>query len=212
MKKTTSFLISCCLILPILVGCGISKPTAVDSVKAIYELYIQRNTEGVKKLGLTEPEISNALSQYETALSNTIRQNFSASGLEINSETIEAIFQARMDAFSKMTATYTLVSEKNGIAVVLLETTYFDEAALDTNAAYDAREAADELGFTEYEEYLNFIMETYTNNLIDGYQMVTPSEDTKQISVTCSIVNNTWLPADMAAFGGALGRAVAGFD
>lgn len=212
MKKTTSFLISYCLILPILVGCGISKPTAVDSVKAIYELYIQRNTEGVKKLGLTEPEISNALSQYETALSNTIRQNFSASGLEINSETIEAIFQARMDAFSKMTATYTLVSEKNGTAVVLLETTYFDEAALDTNAAYDAREAADELGFTEYEEYLNFIMETYTNNLIDGYQMVTPSEDTKQISVTCSIVNNTWLPADMAAFGGALGRAVAGFD
>ncbi len=212
MKKTTCYLIGCLLILPILTGCGIPKPTAVDSVKAIYELYIQRNTEGVKKLGLTESEISNALSQYETALTNTIRQNFSASGLEIHSETIDAIFQARMEAFSKMTATYTLISEKGGTAVVVLETTYFDEAALDHDAAYDAREAADEAGFTEYEEYLNFIMEAYTNNLIESYQSVTPSEDSKQISVTCSIVNNTWLPADMAAFGSALGRAVAGLD
>lgn len=212
MKKTTCFLLGFCLMLPILTGCGIPKPTAVDSVKAIYELYIQRNTEGARKLGLTEAEISNALSLYDHALSNTIRQNFSASGLEINSETIDTICQARIEAFSKMTATYTLVSEKDGTAVVTLDTTYFDEAALDTNAAYDAREAADEAGFTDYEEYLKFIMETYTNNLIESYQKVTPSQDTKQISVTCSIFNNTWLPSDMAAFGGALGRAVAGLD
>lgn len=212
MKKTTCFLMGFCLILPILTGCGIPKPTAVDSVKAIYELYIQRNPEGVEKLGLTESEISNALSLYDNALSSTIRQNFSASGLEIHPDTIDTIVQARMEAFSKMTAVYTLISEKDGTAVVALDTTYFDEAALDTNAAYDAREAADEAGFTEYEEYLSFIMETYTNNLIDGYREVTPSEDTKRISVTCSIINNTWLPTDMAAFGGALGRAVAGLD
>lgn len=212
MKKTTCFLMGFCLILPLLTGCGVPKPTAIDSVKAIYELYIQRNTEGASRLGLTDAEISNALALYDNALAATIRHNFAASGLEIDAKTINAISEARINAFSKMSATYTLISEENDTAVVSLDTTYFDEAALDTNAAYAAREAADKAGFTDYEDYLNFIMESYTANLIDGYQSVTPSEDTKNISVSCSIIHNTWLPEDMAAFGSELGRTVAGLD
>lgn len=210
MKKIYMVLLSLCLALPLISGCGRAKPTATDSVKAIYDLYILRDSSGVSKLGMTEEDVSNALASYDSALSETIRSNFSASGLEIDDETVDAICEARKEALARMKAEYTLTSEENDTAVVTLSTTYFDEVTLDTDAAYNAREEADEAGFTDYDEYLNFIMETYTANLIEGYQNVAPSEDTKEITVNCIIVNNTWLPEDMASFGSELGLTVAG--
>ena len=159
---------------------------------------------------MTEEEVNNALNAYDDALEETIRDNFSASGLEIDDETIEEICQARIDALAKMEATAEVTSEEGAHAVVTLSTTYFDEVELDTDAAYAAREAADAAGFTDYDEYLNFLMEHYTQNLIDGYHAVIPSEDTKDITVECTIIDNTWLPEDMASFGGQLGAVVAG--
>ena len=210
MKKYGSFLLAVCLTAALLSGCGREKPTAADSVKAIYDLYILRDFSGVSKLGMTEEEVDDALNAYDGALAETIRSNFSASGLEIEDETIEEICQARIDALAKMKATAAVTSEEGAQAVVTLSTTYFDEVELDTDAAYAAREAADAAGFTDYDEYLDFLMENYTQNLIDGYHAVIPSEDTKDITVECTIIDNTWLPEDMASFGSQLGAVVAG--
>ncbi len=209
MKKIYAIIFTFCL-LPLLSGCGIEKPTAVDSVKAIYDLYILRQTAGATKLGMSEEDISNALSAYDNALAETIRSNFSDSGLEMKNSTMEEICMARRDALARMKATYTLSSEKDGTAVVTLSTTYFDEDILDKNAAYSAREEADAAGFSDYDDYLNYIMDAYTRNLIDAYKSVTPSEDTRDVLVTCIIVNNTWLPEDMSTFGSQLGAAVSG--
>ena len=173
-------------------------------------MYILRDTSGAEKLGMTAEEITTALTGYDTALANTIRTNFSNSGLEITDETLEEICQARRDALSKMVADFTLTSTEANTAVVTLATSYFNETELDENAAYSAREEADAKGFTDYDEYLKYIMETYTKNLIAGYQSVTPSEERKEIVVKCTIVDGTWLPMDMASFGGELGRAVSG--
>ena len=210
MKKYGSFLLAVCLTAALLSGCGREKPTAADSVKAIYDLYILRDFSGVSKLGMTEEEVDDALNAYDGALAETIRSNFSASGLEIEDETIEEICQARIDALAKMKATASVTSEEGSQAVVTLSTTYFDEVELDTDAAYAAREAADAAGFTDYDKYLDFLMENYTQNLIDGYHAVIPSEDTKDITVKCTIIDNTWLPEDMASFGSQLGAVVAG--
>lgn len=209
MKKIYAIIFILCL-LPILSGCGRAKPTAADSVQAIYDLYIMRKTAGAAKLGMTEEDITNALASYDNALSQTIRSNFSDSGLEISDETMNEICQARRDALARMQAKCTLSSVEDQTALVTLSTTYFDEDTLDKDAAYNAREEADAAGFTNYDEYLNYIMEAYTRNLIDGYKSVVPSEDTKDISVTCIIVNNTWLPEDMTSFGSQLGAAVSG--
>ena len=209
MKKIYAIIFILCL-LPILSGCGKAKPTAADSVQAIYDLYIMRKTAGAAKLGMTEEDITNALASYDNALSQTIRSNFSDSGLEISDETMNEICQARRDALARMQAKCTLSSVEDQTALVTLSTTYFDEDTLDKDAAYNAREEADAAGFTNYDEYLNYIMEAYTRNLIDGYKSVVPSEDTKDISVTCIIVNNTWLPEDMTSFGSQLGAAVSG--
>lgn len=209
MKKIYAIIFILCL-LPILSACGRTKPTAADSVQAIYDLYIMRKTTGAAKLGMTEEDIANALTAYDNALSQTIRSNFSDSGLEISDETMDEICQARRDALARMQAKCTLTSVEDQTALVTLSTTYFDEDSLDKDAAYNAREEADAAGFTNYDEYLNFIMDTYTKNLIEGYKSVVPSEDTKDISVTCIIVNNTWLPEDMTSFGSQLGAAVSG--
>ena len=210
MKKLWSLLLVTCLSAALLSGCGREKPTAADSVKAIYDLYILRDFSGVFQLGMTEDDVNNALEAYDNALAETIRSNFSASGLEIEDETIEEICQARIDALAKMEATAVVTSEEGARAVVTLTTTYFDEVELDTEAAYAAREDADAAGFSDYDEYLDFLMEQYTQNLIDGYHAVIPSEDTKDITVDCVIIDNTWLPEDMASFGSQLGAVVAG--
>lgn len=210
MKKLWSLLLAACTVITLFSGCGREKPTAADSVKAIYDLYILRDFSGVFQLGMTEEDVDNALKAYDNALAETIRSNFSASGLEIEDETIEEICQARIDALAKMEATAVVTSEEGARAVVTLTTTYFDEVELDTEAAYTAREAADAAGFSDYDEYLDFLMEQYTQNLIDGYHAVIPSEDTKDITVDCVIIDNTWLPEDMASFGSQLGAVVAG--
>lgn len=210
MKKQWSLLLAACTVIMLFSGCGREKPTAADSVKAIYNLYILRDFSGVFQLGMTEDDVNNALEAYDNALAETIRSNFSASGLEIEEETIEEICQARIDALAKMEATAVVTSEEGARAVVTLTTTYFDEVELDTEAAYAAREDADAAGFSDYDEYLDFLMEHYTQNLIDGYHGVIPSEDTKDITVDCVIIDNTWLPEDMASFGSQLGAVVAG--
>lgn len=109
-----------------------------------------------------------------------------------------------------MKAEYALTSEEGDTAVVTLSTTYFDEITLDTDAFYNATDVANMQDFSSDEEYLSFVMDTYTDNLIQGYQNVVPSTDTRDISVTCIIINNTWLPKDMATFGNELGLTIAG--
>lgn len=210
MKRTHLLFLTLCLLIPLLSGCGKEKPTAVDSVKAIYDLYILGDTTEATELGMSKDDISNALNAYDEALSETIRSNFAISGLEIDDETVLTICQARKDALARMKAEYTLTTEEDSTAVVTLSTTYFDEVALDTDAFYKAGDEASTMDFADDAEYLNYVMDAYTQNLIEGYQNVTPSQDTKDIQVTCIIIGNTWLPEDMASFGSELGLTVAG--
>lgn len=210
MKRTHLLFLTLCLLIPLLNGCGKEKPTAVDSVKAIYDLYILGDTTKATELGMSKDDISNAQNAYNEALSETIRSNFATSGLEIDDETVLSICQARKNALARMKAEYTLTTEEGSTAVVTLSTTYFDEVALDTDAFYNARDEASALDLADDAEYLNHIMNAYTQNLIEGYQNVTPSQDTRDIQVTCIIIDNIWLPEDMASFGNELGLTVAG--
>ena len=51
MKKYWPFLLAVCLTAALLSGCGREKPTAADSVKAIYDLYILRDFPVSPSLG-----------------------------------------------------------------------------------------------------------------------------------------------------------------
>lgn len=210
MRKTLPVVLAICAISAAVSGCGRQKPTAADSVKAIYDLYIHRDFSGVSSLGMTEKQFEEAMKAYDDALAETMRANFSVSGLEIDEETISEICQARTTALATMEADFTVVSEKNDTATVRVSTTYFDEVELDTDAAYSAREEADAAGFTDYDAYRTFLMEHYTQNLIDGYHAISPSQERKDFTVECIIINNTWIPQDMAAFGNRLAQVMAG--
>lgn len=95
MKRIYTLFLTFCLLLMSLCGCNREKPTAIDSVKAIYDLYILGDSTGAVELGMTQEEIDEALTAYDKALAETIRTNFSTSGLEIEEETITSICQAR---------------------------------------------------------------------------------------------------------------------
>lgn len=210
MKKIFSILGSIGLCLVLLAGCNEPRKDAADSIKAIYDLYILGDTKGISSLGMTDEDIAAAQQTYDDSLRETIRSNFSASGQEIEEDTLDELCAARKEALSKMTASAEVTAESEGKATVVIHTTYFDESDLDADAFYDAREETQKSNFDDLEEQQSFLMNAYTRNLIAAYQNVTPSEDTTDITVECVIQNKTWIPANMSSFGSDLALAITG--
>lgn len=210
MKKICTLIFGMFLCSAFLTACGKPENNAASSVKAIYDLYILGDTEGVASLGMSEEDIRSAQTAYDDSVKETIRSNFSASGQEIDDETLDELCAARKDALSKLSANAEITFESEGKTTVVLSTTYFDEAALDEDAFYSAREAANQAGLATLEEQQVFLMQTYTRNLIAAYQAVTPSEDTTDITVECVIQDNSWVPANMSSFGSDLALAITG--
>ena len=210
MKKFCAAIFCIFLCSTILTACGEPENNAASSVKAIYDLYILGNTEGISSLGMSDEDIKSAQTAYDDSVKETIRSNFSASGQEIDDDTLNELCAARKEALSKLDASAEVTSESEGKATVILHTTYFDESKLDKDAFYSARESANQSGLTDIEEQQVFLMQTYTQNLIDAYKNVTPSEDTTDITVECVIQDNSWVPANMSSFGSDLALAITG--
>lgn len=210
MKKLCTVIFCVFLCSAFLTACGEPKRDAASSVKAIYDLYILGDTDGIASLGMSAEDIKSAQTAYDTSLKETIRANFSASGQEIDDDTLNELCAARKEALSKLTATAKVTSESDGKATVVLHTTWFDESNLDENAFYNAREAAKQSGLSTLEEQQVFLMQTYTQNLITSYQEITPSKDTTDITVECVIQDDSWVPANMSSFGSDLAVAITG--
>ena len=210
MKKfcTSVFCIFLCSLF--LIACGEPENNAASSVKAIYDLYILGDTEGISSLGMSTEDIKSAQTSYDDSVKETIRANFSASGQEIDDDTLDELCAARKEALSKLEANAEITSESEGKATVVLHTTYIDESKLDEDAFYSARESANQSGLGTLEEQQLFLMQTYTQNLIAAYKDVTPSEDTADITVECVIQDNSWVPANISSFGSDLALAITG--
>lgn len=210
MKKFFPLLLCIGLFLPLIAACNEPRTNAADSIKAIYDLYILGDTQGITSLGMTDEDINNARQIYDDSLKETIRANFAASGQEIEETTLNKLCDVRKEALAKMKASSEITEQSEGKATVVIHTTYFDEATLDSDAYYEAREETKEHGFRDIEEQRAFLMKEYTKNLIKAYENVTPSENTTDITVDCVIQNKTWVPANMSSFGSDLAQAITG--
>ena len=210
MKKFFPLLLCIGLFLPLIAACNEPRTNAADSIKAIYDLYILGDTQGITSLGMTDEDINNARQIYDDSLKETIRANFAASGQEIEETTLNKLCDVRKEALAKMKASSEITEQSEGKATVVIHTTYFDEATLDSDAYYEAREETKEHGFRDIEEQRVFLMKEYTKNLIKAYENVTPSENTTDITVDCVIQNKTWVPANMSSFGSDLAQAITG--
>ena len=204
------FLLSLCLCMSMLASCSAPQTDAAGSIKAIYDLYILGDTSGISSLGMTDEDIAAAQKNYDDSLRETIRSNFAASGQEIDEDTLNELCTAREGALAKMSAEAEITEESDGKATVVIHTTYFNEASLDADAFYDAKEESQLRDFDTPEEQQIFLMNTYTQNLIKAYQDAVPSQDTTDIVVECVIQNKTWVPANMSSFGSDLASAIAG--
>lgn len=210
MKKIPAVVLCICFCSAFLTGCGQPKNDAAASVKAIYDLYILGDAKSISSLGMSEDEIKAAQNAYDDSVKETIKENFSASGQEIDTETLNNLCAARKEALSKMEAAAEVTMESDGKATVVIHTTYFLESELDEDAFYSAREAANQAGLADLSEQQVFLMKTYTQNLIAAYENVVPSEDTTDITVECVIQNGTWVPANMSSFGADLALSITG--
>ena len=210
MKKFILALLFICLCSVILIGCSEPRIDAAGSVKAIYDLYILSDTAGILSLGMEQEDIAAAQQAYNDSLKEAIRTNFADSGQEIREDVLDSLWVARKQALAKMKATTEIIEESDGKATVVLHTTYFDESSLDEEAFYTAKDAAQQGDFDSLEEQQEFLMDTYTKNMINAYERITPSADTRDIVVECVIQNKIWVPANMSSFGRDLAAAIAG--
>ena len=131
-------------------------------------------------------------------------------GLTVEDATIEEIILARKSALKTMLATSEITSIKEEKAVVKLKTSYFDEATLNKKAAEDAIKKAKESDSSSQKKLLQLATKYYTQNLIDAYLAVTPSDEMKELEINCILSGNTWLPEDMTSFGKELGLIISG--
>lgn len=211
MKKFCTITLYILLCVSFLFGCGEPERDPGSSVKAIYDLYILGDTKGVSALGMSEEDITAAQTAYDDSVRETIRANFSASGQTIDDTTLDNLCSARREALSKLSATTKLTAESEGRATIVLYTTYFDEAALDKDAFYQAKSSATLHSYlSDIEKQRAYLMECYTENLINAYKNVTPSTDTNSVTVECVIQDNEWVPANMSSFGADLALATTG--
>ncbi len=210
-KKHLSAFILIQIVMFLFVGCSnFQTPNAAQSVLSIYNLYIKEETSGVLELGMTEEKISEILNSYNTTLINTLQDNMTSAGLTVENSVLEEIINARKSALKTMLASCEITSIEEDSAVVTLKTSYFDEAALDKKAADDAIKKAKKSGYSDADELLKLATDYYTQNLIDGYLAVTPSEELKEIKVNCVLSKNIWFPEDMTDFGKELGLIISG--
>ena len=210
MKKYLSSLLIIVISLLTLTNCSKPSLSPEQSIMALYDLYILENSAGAIELGMSEEEVTNALTSYSQALTNSLTANIASAGLVMDESLITEIVTARKTALKKMTATCELVSSDEETAVVLLKTTYFNEKELDETAANNALLTSQKSDAYLQEELLSIATDAYAKNLIDGYLAVTPSTDFKEIRIDCTLKNNVWLPDDMAAFGKNLGITISG--
>lgn len=210
MKKYLSSLLILGMTILTLAGCSKPALTPEESILALYNLYILEDSEGVRALGMSESDVTSILTSYDQALTESLKNNISSAGLTMEDAEIAEIVAARKTALKSMTATCELVSSGEESSVVLLKTTYFDEAALDEKAANDALLASQESDAVSEEELLTIATKAYAKNLIDGYLSVTPSDDYREVVIDCSFKDGVWLPSDMSSFGKDLGIAISG--
>ena len=210
MKKHLSIFLLISIISVFLTACSNSEHNAAEAVLSIYNLYIKEETSDVFKLGMTEERALLTLSNYNNALIQNLQNTMNSVGLVVEDTIIEEIILARKSALKTMLATCEITSIKDEKATVKLKTSYFDETTLNEKAAKDAIEKAQKADTSNQKNLLDTIASYYTQNLIDAYLAVTPSNELKELEINCVLSGNTWIPEDMTYFGNELGLIISG--
>ena len=201
MRKHLSIFLLLCIISIFLTACSTEQNNAAEAVLSIYNLYIKEETSDVLKLGITEELALYTLSNHNDSLIQNLQDTINSAGLTVEDATIEEIIVARKSALKTMLATCEITSVKDKTATVKLKTSYFDEATLTKQATEDAIKKAKASDASSEETLLELATKYYTQNLIDSYLAVTPSDEMKELEVNCVLSRNIWVPKDMASFG-----------
>lgn len=210
MRKHLSIFLLFSIVSMFLTACSTEQNNAAEAVLSIYNLYIKEETSDVLKLGITEERVLHTLSNHNDTLIQNLQSTMNSAGLMVEDATIEQIILARKSALKTMLATCEITSIEDKKTIVKLKTSYFDEATLNKKAADDAIKKAKKSDASSQKKLLELATKYYTQNLIDAYLAVTPSEEMKELEVNCVLSGNTWFPEDMTSFGTELGLIISG--
>lgn len=210
LRKVVAFMMSLCMLIGVLTGCGGPKVDAAGSCKAIYALYILQDSKGVLDMGMEQSDADTALKAYDDTMASSIKNLFVSNGLTVDDETVNEIVAAREEALSRLTCTTEITSSDKKTATVLLKTNYIDETGIATKASEDAIAQLEKEKETDTNKRIELISGFFAQNLIDGYKNSTPVDDQKELTIECSVTGNIWMPDNMTNFGTKLGQAVSG--
>lgn len=202
-----------------LTGCGEKLVPADQTVGAIFELTAKSNPAPMKDLlGFASEEDVNSTFLAEgadTELVEQFQEQFTAQGLTMSDESVQAFADALEGMLDKLTYTTEIVSEEKDKVVVSLKVNGFSaddmsQITVDALAAMQEKlteedQAAIMSGDTDV---LTSYMEGYFADLVTGLSSLELSGDTVDIEVSCEKMlvdvsgkeKTAWMPSDLGGF------------
>lgn len=210
LRKTITLMLSVCMLVGVLTGCGGAKVDAAGSCKALYDLYVLQDKQGVLDMGMPESDADTALKAYDDTMASTMKSLFVTNGLTVDDDTVKDLVAARKGALNKLSCTTEIASSSGKTATVTLKTSYIKEEEIATKAAEDAIKQLEDEKETNQTKRIEIASKYFAENLIEGYKNAEVSDDQKELSVECGLTSNVWMPSDMTGFGTKLGQAISG--
>lgn len=197
-----------------LVGCGDKKPSVDETARAIYNLYVLSDPTEIKRLGVSEEEVTKVADEQKSASKNATKMNINKAGLQISEDQLNQIYDAQMEALKKLTVMTEVVEETEDTAKVKIITNFADFMTADKKAGKDAAAKIKESQITDKTK----VVEIYVNNMINNLKAIEPSSEKKedifelklQKIKTDGKIKDIWMPTNMTDFGTRLGKMITG--
>ncbi|AKA69778.1 DUF5105 domain-containing protein [Clostridium scatologenes] len=208
LKRNLAICMSLLMIPLMLMGCK-PKVGPDETAKTLVEFAIKGDQSGVSKIGVSQNEINDAVKAEKNGFLKEIKSTFTTQGLNITDAQVNAIYNAIMDDFKKVTVTAQVASQNDKTADVKLKSTYFDLEAISMKAAKAAIAEFENSGITDEKELKTKLTDSFVKNLITELKNTKPSE-AKEKTFKFVVKDKVWLPENESKFFSDVAKLVSG--
>lgn len=138
-KKLVSALVAVSMIVVLLLaGCSMKEVAAKDVASALYKLRLQEDDKEAKAIGFSNSEIKTLLDKQKSSNVLNWRKTLLSAGLSADQADAEALYQAQIDAFKKLTFSVKVKNETKDQCDVVIKTATMDISGASTKASKSA--------------------------------------------------------------------------
>ncbi|WPC40572.1 DUF5105 domain-containing protein [Clostridium sp. JS66] len=208
LKRNLAICMSLLMIPLMLMGCK-PKVGPDETAKTLVEFAIKGDQSGVSKIGVSQSEINDAVKAEKDDFLKEIKSSFTTQGLNVTDAQVNAIYNAVMDDFKKVTVTTQVASQNDKTAEIKLKSTYFDLEAISVKAANNVIAQFKDSQIADEKERKTKVTDAFVKNLITELKNAKPSE-AKEKTFKFVVKDKVWLPENESQFFSDVAKLVSG--